>query len=232
MVHIIPPDASALFDTTVFNAQVPKEGPKALPIVCPFTDAITSIQVNMLLTTTLQYMSLIQSAMIDNTKNSAPLTLNFSVLNWTVTIPPNSYAQVSLPVPRNCVITIATEGGVTVPICFMNVPIPAGIWSIGDTVTGGQAIAVAASTTQILGAAGGAIGDELNFVTVIPATKSPGGITIEDGGAGPVTVFTGGATSVSSLVPFAIPIQALSRDGAWTITTGADVSVLVNGQFT
>lgn len=231
MVHVIPADASQLFDTAVFNAQVPREGPKSVAMVFPFTDSITSFQVNMLLTTSQQYLSLIQSAIIDNSLNSEPLSINISVINWTVKIPPFSQAQISLTSPKNCIFTVTSEGAVFVPIQFLNVPIAAAVWSVGDQ-GGQQAIPVAAGTAQIMGASGGAIGDELNFITIIPGSLSPGAVTIEDGGSGAVTIFAGGASSVSSLVPFVVPIEALSRDGPWTVTTGGNVTALVNGEFT
>lgn len=92
--------------------------------------------------------------------------------------------------------------------------------------------AVAASqTNQALGATG-AVGDLLEGLLVIPATTSPGAITIKDGSNTAITVFTGGASSVSNLVPFYIPLGLKSGAGAWQVTTGANVSVLAGGDFT
>lgn len=92
--------------------------------------------------------------------------------------------------------------------------------------------AVAASqTTQALGATGAA-GDLLEGLLVIPATTSPGAISIKDGSNTAITVFTGGASSVSNLVPFYIPLGLKSASGAWQVTTGANVSVLAGGDFT
>jgi hypothetical protein len=45
-------------------------------------------------------------------------------------------------------------------------------------------------------------------------------------------VFTGGAASVSNLVPFYIPLGINSTSGAWKITTGANVSCIAVGEFT
>ena len=88
----------------------------------------------------------------------------------------------------------------------------------------------ASQTAQALGATG-ATGDYLNFILVIPATTSPGNVLLLDN-ATSITVFAGGASSVSNLVPFAIPIMAKSVSGAWKITTGASVSCIGIGQFT
>lgn len=92
-----------------------------------------------------------------------------------------------------------------------------------ETVAAGQ-------TAQVIGATG-AIGDYISHILVIPATTSPGAITLLDN-ATSITVFAGGASSVSNLVPFAIPLGMFSVSGAWNITTGANVSVIAVGNFT
>ena len=101
------------------------------------------------------------------------------------------------------------------------------------SVKNGQAEyeAVAASqTAQAIGATG-ATGDYMAGILVIPATTSPGNVLLLDN-ATSMTVFTGGASSVSNLVPFFIPIGANSVSGAWKITTGANVSCIAFGDFT
>jgi hypothetical protein len=89
----------------------------------------------------------------------------------------------------------------------------------------------ASATDQALGATG-ASGDFLSGLLVIPATTSPGIVQIQDGGDAAITLFLGGADSVSNLVPFPIPLGVTSRTGAWSVTTGANVSVIAIGQFT
>jgi hypothetical protein len=88
----------------------------------------------------------------------------------------------------------------------------------------------ASQSNAALGPGGGGVGDYLSHLTVIPATTSPGAVTVSDGATQP-TVFTGGANSVSSLVPFTIALGARSTSGGWKITTGAGVSVVAFGQF-
>jgi len=95
----------------------------------------------------------------------------------------------------------------------------------------GEYETVAASqTAQVLGATG-AVGDFLAGLLVIPATTSPGNVILLDN-ATSITVFAGGATSVSNLVPFFIPLGMISVSGAWKVTTGANVSVIGIGNFT
>lgn len=96
---------------------------------------------------------------------------------------------------------------------------------------GGEYETVAASqTAQPLGATGAA-GDYLSGLLVVPASTAPGNVVLLDN-ATSITVFAGGASSVSNLVPFFIPICARSVSGAWKVTTGANVSVFAVGSFT
>jgi hypothetical protein len=88
----------------------------------------------------------------------------------------------------------------------------------------------ASQTAQTLGPTG-ATGDYISGILVTPATTSPGNVILLDG-ATSITVFTGGTTSVSNLVPFFIPLGMASVSGAWKITTGASVSCIGIGSFT
>lgn len=88
----------------------------------------------------------------------------------------------------------------------------------------------ASQTAQAMGATG-ATGDFLSHCVATPGTTSPGVVTILDN-ATAIVSFAGGASSVSNLVPFTIPIGAISVSGAWKITTGANVTVVCVGRFT
>ena len=88
----------------------------------------------------------------------------------------------------------------------------------------------ASQTDQALGATGAA-GDLINGILVIPATTAAGAITLKDDTAA-IVVFTGGTGSVSNLVPFFIPLGIRSINGAWKVTTGANVSCIAVGDFT
>lgn len=97
------------------------------------------------------------------------------------------------------------------------------------TIRTKEAVA-AGQTDQVLGSTG-ARGDWLEFLLVVPASTSPGAVTIKDGTDSAITVFVGGASSVSGLTPFAIPVACISETGAWRVSTGANVSVLAVGEF-
>jgi len=98
---------------------------------------------------------------------------------------------------------------------------------------GGHYETVAASATdQALGATG-ATGDMLTGLLVVPATTSPGAVSIKDGAGSAITVFTGGTSSVSALVPFFVYLgNTRSTAGAWKVTTGTNVSAVAFGRFT
>lgn len=92
----------------------------------------------------------------------------------------------------------------------------------------------ASATAQILGATG-AVGDFLSGVLIVPATTSPGAVSIIDGNGSNITIFAGGASSVTSLVPFFVPWGAKCVNATtpgWKVTTGASVSAAGLGNFT
>lgn len=113
--------------------------------------------------------------------------------------------------------------------------LPAGTALIGSVsikdISNGEYETVAASqTAQVLGATGAA-GDFISGLLIIPATTSPGNVLLLDN-ATSITVFAGGALSVSNLVPFFVPLGMISVSGAWKVTTGTNVSVIGIGNFT
>lgn len=111
-------------------------------------------------------------------------------------------------------------------------PLPVTIVSGGANVMGVEYETVAASQTdQVIGATG-AIGDLLAGLLIVPATTSPGAVSIKDGAGSAITVFTGGASSVSGLVPFFVPLGIKATGAGWKVTTGANVSAIAVGDFT
>lgn len=103
--------------------------------------------------------------------------------------------------------------------------------SITDISNGEYETVAASATDQALGATG-ATGDYLAGLLIVPATTSPGAVSIKDGSGSAITVFTGGASSVSNLVPFFVPLGIKSTGGAWKVTTGINVSAIGCGNFT
>ena len=102
--------------------------------------------------------------------------------------------------------------------------------TINDISAGNYEPVAASDTDEVLGASGAA-GDYLSGLLIVPATTSPGAVSVKDGGGAAISLFTGGASSVSNLVPFFVPLGAKSAVGAWSVTTGANVSVVAVGNF-
>lgn len=88
----------------------------------------------------------------------------------------------------------------------------------------------ASQTAQIIGSGGTGAGQHLSHLIVIPATTSPGAVALLDGDVS-TTIFAGGASSVSNLVPVTIFLGCDSKNGPWKVTTGANVSVRAVGDF-
>lgn len=104
---------------------------------------------------------------------------------------------------------------------------------IGD-IAKGEYDDVAASTTRKLGGTG-AVGDYLAGITIFPETTSPAEVTLQDGNGTAISIFKGGATSVSNLVPFYLPFGDYAKVGTtagWTVVTGTNVHVRGHGNFT
>lgn len=84
-------------------------------------------------------------------------------------------------------------------------------------------------TDQVLGTTG-AVGDHIKRVIVIPTAVAAGGVNLTDG-AVVMNLYLGG-TITAELRPIFYELGMNSVDGAWKITTGANVKVIAIGRFT
>lgn len=94
------------------------------------------------------------------------------------------------------------------------------------SVPGEYQLVAASQTTKVLGGVG-AKGDYLEAFIIIPATATPGVVTVFDG---TTAIFS--VPALTSIAPVRIEVRAFSTTGTWNITTGASVSVVAVGQFT
>ena len=224
----LPKLGQAFYSAIVANAQVPAEGPKVLPLKVPFSEA-ASFEVNVLLTQDQTTMRQIQGVYVDNSGN--PFPVNFTTgTQQLVKFPANSFGWIPLFSPDRKNLTIASEWNQDVFIQLYNIPMPCAIFDASNG-GGNQYFPAPAGTTTALGKNKGALGDYLDGVLIVPASTSPGAVSVVDG-ATSMTIFTGGATSVSNLVPFFVPWNSNSQTGAYSITCGANVSAFALGQFT
>jgi len=97
----------------------------------------------------------------------------------------------------------------------------------------GEYETVAASQTdQVLGATG-AVGDYLAGLLITPTTTGAGSVSIKDGNGSSIPIFNTG--TLSNLVPFFVPLGMVAVNATtagWKVTTGANVTVIGIGNFT
>jgi hypothetical protein len=125
---------------------------------------------------------------------------------------------------QTILVQVDEKGRIIVAGASGGTPIPVAGGPNYEAVAAGQ-------SNQVLGPTG-AVGDILDGILIVPATTSPGAVTISDGNDTPITIFTGGAGSVIALIPFFVPVGARCLNAGWKVTTGANVSVLGVGRFT
>lgn len=89
-----------------------------------------------------------------------------------------------------------------------------------ETVAAGQ-------TGQVLGLVG-KVGDYIERLIIIPATTSPGLVTIIDGSTS-IPIMVAGTTTIA---PIVVDLGMYSVNGVWSVTTGSNVSVIAVGSFT
>jgi len=116
------------YDQSAFNAQIPPEGPRAVRLVAPFTNMATDFDVNILLTQSQKFLSMIVSVFVDNSLSAVECDLFISVLNVTLKIPAGAQAYLPILVPSNATMTLHSAGAVNVGIDLLNVPVPAAVW--------------------------------------------------------------------------------------------------------
>ena len=97
-----------------------------------------------------------------------------------------------------------------------------------DSLSRDYQVVTALQTSEPIGR--GVKGTYIRSITLIPLALTVGAVTLQDGAETARTIFVGG-TGVAGvnreLRPIPMPIGELSRDGAWKITTGADIIALV-----
>ena len=132
----------------------------------------------------------------------------------------------------------AGSGGCTVVACLKGLyagiasSIPAGANAIGTIIPYARTyntIAASQTTQALTGGGGGATGDYLSHCVIQPTTTAAGTVIIYDNSTAIFTFTTG---TLSNLVPFTIPVGAVSVSGAWKVTTGANETATCVGKFT
>lgn len=113
----------------VFNALVPKEGPKSVFLPLDFT-TVSEVLVDFTQAYEKTVMTVVQTVWCDNSANSVPVSFTVQGTGQTVIVPAG--AQATLPViaairPK---ITVENSGGGILPCIFLNVPLPAVVYGV------------------------------------------------------------------------------------------------------
>lgn len=89
-----------------------------------------------------------------------------------------------------------------------------------------QAVA-AGQTDKVLGPSGGLKHDFLDRIIITVATSATGTVDIQDGADTAIPI----SAANTPIGVYTVELNARSRSGAWSITTGAGATVLAVGQF-
>lgn len=87
----------------------------------------------------------------------------------------------------------------------------------------------ASQSDQALGITG-ASGDYIYRLILQATVTNPGNVILKDNTTA-IYTFPGGAGSGNSMKPIVLEVGAFSRNGAWKVTTGANIAVLAVGRF-
>ena len=132
------------FISDVTNAQIPAEGPKAIPFKMNFTGQpsfsfdLTQIQQR-------GKFSVMQTLFVDNSANAVVVTTTFEVSGQILITPAFSQGYYAVIAPTNTKFVVSAPGATTVNVQFINVPIAPCVWSsvtAGPIITPGGALIV------------------------------------------------------------------------------------------
>lgn len=117
--------ALSFFD--VNGQMVPCEGPRAVPIDLDFT---TDTECTLLLQNmqSRNFISMIQAVYIDNSGNTAPMSVRFPSTGQNITIAPNRQGYFIVLCPNPPQINFVSTGGVAVRVLLLNFPVTNSDW--------------------------------------------------------------------------------------------------------
>lgn len=138
------------FSQKIYNALVPKEGPKMVPFRLNFPTQ-SSYDIDMTQTMQQQQISVIQSVFIDARLCDAPITLQVFGTDIVIETAAQTQGFFPLLVPMNAKFTISSASTDAAEVIFINVPIPASVWS---TANAGGSVAISGPVAADAPAAG------------------------------------------------------------------------------
>jgi hypothetical protein len=221
MSQTVGPTNSGNFPATpIFNALIPREGPRMVPFDVDFP-TINQLDIDLTLMVQQKRMSVVQSVFIDASQCNASVSLQVVGTDLTIEVQEFTQGFYPLLVPSSpkFICTSASTGAAK--LIFMNVPVPASVWN----------------STASSGTFTGTITDPV--VATAPASGDVPLLSSQAGGITALTLATITATGASqSLVAAAaaggrtfIRIAAPLAEECWVNPTGGAAGVSADGCF-
>lgn len=116
-------------DIPIFSALIPGEGPKALQVSMDFS-LNNAYEVDLLLNLQRHQISMVQTLFIDNSLSATATTVQIRGSSQQVVCPPKAQGFFPVLVPQPPHFTFVNASPVIVTVIFVNVPVPASVWSI------------------------------------------------------------------------------------------------------
>jgi hypothetical protein len=119
--------AAGFWDVPVYNALVPKEGPKVVVLQLPL-NVYAQANIDLSLTNMLQRISVVQSLYVDNYDASTALYVNILDSQQRIVVPPGMQGYFPAFVPKGAKMQFLSQAGLIITVHLCNVPVPAGNW--------------------------------------------------------------------------------------------------------
>jgi hypothetical protein len=121
--------------TTIYNSLMPKEGPKSVNLALDFTEQ-TEITVDFTLATMQTVISVVQSLWCDNSQSANEIDFTVENTGQVIRVPAGSMATLPVIAASKPKILVTSASGLIIPVLFLNVPLPSGVWSLSNTAGG------------------------------------------------------------------------------------------------
>lgn len=115
-----------------FNASVPAEGPKIIPLYVQFTATLHAFDANLLLAQAGAQMRSVAGIFIDNFANNQQLLVSISQTGHAIRCPAFSQGFFTLFVSKNGIITFSdpsAQSVALVPVYLTNFPVANHVWT-------------------------------------------------------------------------------------------------------
>ncbi len=117
---------------TVFNARVPKRGPRCIPINLDFGTIGPDIDYSLDYQNmeSRGFMEMVQSVFVDNANNATEFIITCSISRQSLRIPPYSQAYLAILMPNPPRMVFTSESGGVVQVVLLNFPVINHVWSV------------------------------------------------------------------------------------------------------